>query len=238
LFWLGGDAWCINLHQWWRQRRRTKCSFFRLFSSTLPSSPISHLEVLIRQIPSPRSKHKWKTYLCTFLFTARLWCFAFVMLESVPIFFVLCDLLLVLGTDVSSWCMKMIVVKIDVVICVNLVWCAILVVKLSQVLCKIVLQVFDELLAVCTFLCCCELQVFSLISVPFVCAYGSIVFFWLFLAGIYRERLWPRVCLKDAENLHLDWIEAKICSWSVLQMRREAVFWIGTFLDVIGYAQK
>ena len=47
-----------------------------------------------------------------------------------------------------------------------------------------------------------------------------------------------RVWLKDAENLHLDWIEAKICSWSVLQMRREAVFWIGTFLDVIGYAQK
>jgi len=24
----------------------------------------------------------------------------------------------------------------------------------------------------------------------------------------------------------------------MLQMRREAVFWIGTFLDVIGYAQK
>jgi len=40
------------------------------------------------------------------------------------------------------------------------------VVKLSQVLCKIVLQVFDELLAVCTFLCCCELQVFVLIFGP------------------------------------------------------------------------
>ena len=64
--------------------------------------------------------------------------FFFFAADSVPAFFVLCDLLLVLGTDVSSWCVKMIVVKIDVVICVDLVWCAILVVKLSQVLCKIV----------------------------------------------------------------------------------------------------
>jgi len=76
---------------------------------------------------------------------------------------------------------------------------------LLEVLCKIVLQVFDELLVVCTFLCCCELQVFVLIfGPPRLCVQVL----------IYSAGLVFRVCLIQVT-----------CAWN-LGCRCE-VAWIG-----------